>query len=80
MCCVVVAGVLGSHSPKSLLNAVFILNGKKFALRDTDQYHLRISHLKRIEDPVGYVYMENGSKNRSGGLQDFKVPNKSVTS
>ena len=74
------SGVLGSHSPKSLLNAVFFLNGKNFALRDTEQYHLRISQLKRVEDPVGYIYVENGSKNRSGGLQDFKVPNKSVTS
>ena len=74
------SGVLGSHSPKSLLNAFFFLNGKNFALRDTEQYHLRISQLKRIEDPVGYVYVENGLKNRSGGLQDFKVPNKSVTS
>ena len=73
------SGVLGSYSPKSLLNAVFFLNGKNFALRDTEQYHLRISQLRRVEDPDGYIYVENGSKNRSGGLQDFKVANKSVS-
>ena len=32
------SGVLGSLSPKSLLIAVFFLNGKNFALRDTEQY------------------------------------------
>lgn len=58
---------------------MFFLNGKNFALRDTERYHLHTSQLKRIKDPVGYVYVENWSKNRSGGLQDFKVPNKSET-
>ena len=32
------SGVLGSLSPKCLLIAVFFLNGKNFALRDTEQY------------------------------------------
>lgn len=56
------SGVLGSHSPKSLLNAVFFLKGKNFALRDTEQYHLRISQLKRVEDPDGYVYVRTGRR------------------
>ena len=31
-----------------------------------------------MHDPDGYLYNENGSKNRSGGLQDFRISNKSV--
>ena len=71
---------MGPDDPKALLNAVFYLNGRNFALRDCEQFNLKISQLTRVNDPDGYMYMENGSKNRSGGFQDFKVPNKRVTS
>ena len=62
------SGVLRSHSPRSLLKVVFFL-------RDTEQYHLRICELRRVEDPDGYIYVE---KNHSGGLEDHKVTNESV--
>ena len=34
------SGVLGSNDPKALLNAVFYLNGRNFALRDCEQFNL----------------------------------------
>lgn len=70
--------VIGVDSPQALLNAVFLLNGKNFALRNSEHYSLKVSQLTRVHDPDGYIYNENGSKNRSGGLQDFRIPNKSV--
>ena len=70
--------VIGVDSPQALLNAVFLLNGKNFALRNFKHYSLKVSQLTRAHDPDGYIYNENGSKNRSGGLQDFQIPNKSV--
>ena len=56
----------------------FFLNGVNFALRDSKHYSLKISQIRRMKDEDGYVHCENGSKNRSGGLQDFRVPNKQV--
>ena len=71
-------GILGSDSPKALLNAVFFLNGVNFALRDSEHYGLKVSQITKMPNEDGYVYREYGSKNRSGGLQDFRVPNKRV--
>ena len=71
--------VLGVHSPTSLQNAVFYYNGKTFALRGIgEQYRLEVSQLVREYSPDRYVYTENRSKNRSGGIGDFNVPNKIV--
>ena len=64
-------GILGLHSPSSLLNAVFYLNGKNFHLRGVqEQATLRFSQLLRFTNPDRYVYYEHGSKNHSGGLND----------
>lgn len=54
------SGVLACNNPKSLLRAVFYLNGKKFCLRGgEEQRNLKISQLKRFSNPDHYVYTEN---------------------
>ena len=73
------SGVLSSENPKSLLRAVFYLNGKNFCLRGgEEQRNLKISQLKRLKNPDQYVYTENASKNRCGGLKQMRVQNKTV--
>jgi hypothetical protein len=73
-------GVLGVHTPQALLNATFFLNGKNLALRGGNEHHeLKFSQFQRLQNPDRYVYTENGSKNRSGGIADFQVPNNVVT-
>ena len=59
--------VLGARNPFALLRSVFFYNCKKFCLRGGEEHgSLKISQMKRSND--AYVYTENGSKNRSGGL------------
>ena len=73
------SGVLGSNNPNSLLRDVFYLNGRNFCLRGgEEQRNLRISQFKRLQNPDRYVYTENASKNRTGGLKQISVKNKSV--
>ena len=73
------SGVLSDDSPKSLLRAVFFLNGKNFCLRGGDeQRNLKISQLKRLSNPDRYIYTENSSKNRCGGLKQIRLQNKTV--
>lgn len=73
------AGVLAITSPKALQRAVFFYVGKFFCIRGGDeQRKLGPSQFKRLENPDCYVYTEHGSKNRSGGLAQLKVDNKSV--
>ena len=70
--------MLGDGTPRSLLNAVFFLNGKNFALRGGSEHHnLKTSRLVRMDNPSAYKYTENGSKNHSGGSND-KSRNKEV--
>ena len=70
-------GVLGVDNPTSLLRAVFFNNGKNFCLRGGNEHrNLRLSQLRRTEN--GYTYTENASKNRSGGLAQLHIKNKSV--
>ena len=73
------SGVLNSSTPMGLLRAVFFLNGKNFCLRGRDEHrNLRISQMRRYYNPHKYVYTENASKNRQGGLKQLRVENKSV--
>ena len=73
------SGVLSDDSPKSLLRAVFFLNGKNFCLRGGDeQRNLKISQLKRLSNPDRYIYTEKSSKNRCGGLKQIRLQNKTV--
>ncbi len=73
------SGVLGISTPNALLRAVFFLNGKNFCLRGRQEHRsLRLSQLKRYSNPDRYMYTENASKNRQGGLNQLKLENKSV--
>ena len=77
-----VSKVLDPSNPKGLLNAVFFLNGKNFALRGgTEHRSLKLSQIKKNISPEGkiqYTYTENCSKNRAGGFNQLNVPNKVV--
>ena len=72
-------GVLGTDSPKSLLNAVFYLNGKNFCLRGGEEYrYLALSQVVRYYSPDRYLYTETGSKNRQGTFTEKHISNKLV--
>lgn len=65
--------VLGTDSPKPLLNAVFFTVGKVFCLRGGREHELlKLSQFQfGIEDSKEFVvYTENGAKNRSGSYKD----------
>ena len=58
---------------------LFFYNGKKFLLQGGEEHRgLKFSQLKRTSN--AYIYTENGSKNRSGGLGQMRVENKVVPS
>ena len=72
-------GILGVNNPKALLRAVFFLNGKNFCLRGGQEHRgLKISQIKRELGPDRYIYTENLSKNRTGGLANMRVEHKVV--
>ena len=72
--------VLDVNTPKGLSNAVFFYAGKVCCLRGgEEQRNLKPSQFVRsTSGPNMYEYIENGSKNRSGGLAQLKVENKIV--
>ena len=74
--------VLSVSTPQGLLNAVFFLNEKNFALRGGAEHRcLKLSQISRNLSPEGkvrYTYTENCSKNRAGGFNQLSVPNKVV--
>jgi hypothetical protein len=74
-------GVMGLHSPKSLVRTVFFYIGKVFGLRGREEHRaLKLSQFERLKDPDRYyVYTENESKNRNGGLGQLAVRNKVVS-
>ena len=58
---------IGDHDPLALLRAVFFYVGKSFCLRGgEEQWNLKRSQFVRSYSPDSYMYVENGSKNRSG--------------
>ena len=70
-------GIMGAHSPTSLLRAVFFYNVKNICLRGGEEHrNLKLSQLKRTQK--GYIYTENASKNRQGGISRLKLKNKSI--
>ena len=75
------AGVLGIHSPSTLLNTVFFMNGSVLCLRGGREHkQLKLSQFTFGLDEVGefVVYEENGSKNRSGSYKEKADSNKIV--
>ena len=72
-------GILGLHSPKSLLWTTFFYVGKAFCLRGCEEHrYLKMSQFDRKVDPDRYIYTEHGSKNRNGGLSHLRLKNKVV--
>jgi hypothetical protein len=64
-------GVQGTRSPKILLQTVFFYSGKIFCLRGMQEHQtLRFSQIVRSRDPDRYTYLEFGSKNHPGGVND----------
>ena len=73
-------GTLGTTSPSSLLNAIFFNNGKILCLRGGEEHRrLKLSQFEFGSDEGGdyVVFVENGSKNRSGSYKD-KAENKII--
>ena len=74
-------GILNVDTPKGLLHSVFFYNGKCFCLQGCDEHReLMLSQLERFDDPLRYVYTENSSKNRKGGLTEMRLEHKKVSS
>ena len=72
-------GVLNTTTPLGLLRAVFFYNGKCFCLRGGQEHRdLKLSQLQRETGPDRYVYTENASKNRKGGLRELRLEHKVV--
>ena len=74
-------GILGVHSPKALLNAIFFMNGKVLCLRGGREHKsLKISQFTLGSDGDGdyVIYTENGSKDRSGSYKERADKNKVV--
>uniref|UniRef100_A0A1X7V015 ZMYM2-like/QRICH1 C-terminal domain-containing protein n=1 Tax=Amphimedon queenslandica TaxID=400682 RepID=A0A1X7V015_AMPQE len=71
--------VLNVTTPIGLLHAVFFYIGKVFCLcGGAEQRNLKPSQFIRHSNPDKYLYVENGSKNRSGGIAQLQVQNKVV--
>ena len=69
--------ILGFHSPKALVKAVFFLNGKIFCLRGGKEHReLKLSQFQREHDH--WKYTEYGSKNFRGGLADLRQENEVI--
>ena len=72
--------VLNDTSPDGLLRALFFNNRKNFCLRGGQEHRdLGLSQIHRMKLPDKYVYNENSSKNRQGGLAQLKLEHKNVS-
>ena len=77
-------GILGDHSPQSLIDTMFYMNGLYFALRGGKEHrNLRYeaSQITLIEKPGDRSYLqyhEDVSKNHPGGLKGRKIKPKIV--
>jgi hypothetical protein len=73
-------GVLNVTTPLGLLRAVFFYCGKCFCLRGGAEHrNLALSQLERGHEPDKYIYQENSSKNRHGGIGQMRLEHKVVT-
>ena len=74
------SGVLSVDNPiGGLQRAVFFYVGKCFCIRGGEgQRKLGPSQFVRSSNPDVYTYIEHGSKNRYGGLNQLKLDNKEV--
>ncbi len=66
--------VFGVENPKQLQRAVFFYIGKRFCIRGgEEQRKLSPSQFVRTTEPDCFTYVEQGSKNISGGLAQLRV-------
>ena len=73
------SGVLNVDDPKGLLRAVFFVCGKCFCLRGGQEHRdLSLSQLERAHNPNRYIYHENASKNKQGGIRQMRLQHKVV--
>jgi len=76
-------GLLGSHTPQSLVDTMVFMAGLYFALCSGEEHRqLRFSLVQLVEKPgsIPYLpYVESTSKNNPGGLKHRKVTTKQVT-
>ena len=76
------AGVLGTHSPDTVINTLLFLTGKLFALRGgKEQRDLTHDQFEFVDQPNGLVlvkYVEKVSKTNQGGLKRRKKELKTV--
>lgn len=73
------SGVLSLDTPKSLQNAAFFTVGKMFCLCGGVEHRaLKLSQLKRMDNPDRYIYYENVSKNHNGSFKQLHVKSKVV--
>lgn len=71
-------GVLGAHTPQSLLNTMVYMCGLYFALC-SGQEHRNLQLSQKPPGGVPYIeYTENVSKSRPGGLKHRKIEPKKV--
>ena len=73
------AGTLNVTTPKGLLRAAFFVCGKCFCLGRGAPGLGTISTTTFEEPNHRYVYVENSSKNRPGGINQMKLSHKSVS-
>jgi hypothetical protein len=74
------SGVFSTTTHKGLLRAAFYYCGKCFFLRGGMEHrNLALSQLERLQEPDRYVYRENFSKNKQGGIRQLKLEHKLVT-
>ena len=79
-------GVLGYHSPKSLLNTVFFFNGVCFALRSGKEHcqlrrrrnRSQIQLVEKTGQRASLIYKKDSSKNNKGGLKGRKIKQREV--
>ena len=73
------SGVLSISNPKCLQRAIFYYVGKHFCIRGgEEQRSLKPSQFVRSSNPDSYTYVEHGSKNRPGGIDQMNLENKCV--
>lgn len=75
-------GLLGSDTPKKLVETLLYLFGKNFALRSRDEHRrLQVGNITKHYDHVlkrSYIeYTEDTSKTSKGGIRDNREPKKS---
>ena len=77
-------GLLGDHSPQSLLNTMVFMNGLYFALRSGREHRelrfdsSQIEVVARDGERAYLLYTEDESKNRPGGLKGRRISRKHV--